>query len=165
MRRAMSVVLVLVPLLAACGRGEVVQPVTPTFFVPPHAATGTAESVRATEVAAAAPEATATPEIVGDPARGEAIFTTFHPEANFACSTCHRVDSEEQLIGPGLKSVSQRAATRVDAESAVEYLHQSIVNPSAFVVPGYPDNLMPKVFGDIFTEDQINDLIAYLYTL
>ncbi|MBZ0303370.1 MAG: cytochrome c [Anaerolineae bacterium] len=164
MRRLFYALLLPVILLSACGRGEVVQPYTPTPFVPSHSATATAQAQRAAEAAAATDEATAV-VVSGDPARGEALFHTFEAEANFACSTCHRTDSEEQLIGPGLKGIGQRAATRVPGETAIEYIHTSIVDPSAFVVPNYPDNLMPKVFGDIFTEDQINDLIAYLMTL
>ncbi len=93
------------------------------------------------------------------------LFTTFVAEANFACSTCHLVDSEAQLIGPGLLNVSVRAETRVPGQTADEYLHNSILHPSDFVVENYPDMLMPQVYGTVFTEDEINDLIAYLYTL
>jgi cytochrome c2 len=50
-------------------------------------------------------------------------------------------------------------------EETVAYLHTAIVDPSAFVVPNYPDDLMPKVYGEIFTEQEINDLVAYLLTL
>jgi hypothetical protein len=47
----------------------------------------------------------------------------------------------------------------------VEFLRTSITNPSATVMTGFPDNLMPKVYGTIFTEAEINNLIAYLMTL
>ncbi|MCA9018453.1 MAG: hypothetical protein KDA77_24240, partial [Planctomycetaceae bacterium] len=47
----------------------------------------------------------------------------------------------------------------------VEYIRTSIVDPNAYVAPGFPDNLMPKNFSDIFTDEDINDLIAYLLTL
>jgi cytochrome c2 len=50
-------------------------------------------------------------------------------------------------------------------EQQVEYFRTSILDPSAFVVPGFPDNLMPKTYGDVFTEDEISDLVAYLLTL
>jgi len=39
------------------------------------------------------------------------------------------------------------------------------VNPSAYVVPDYPDGLMPQIWGQVFTEQEINDLVAYLMTL
>jgi mono/diheme cytochrome c family protein len=99
-----------------------------------------------------------------DATRGEQLFNTFQPAAGIACATCHRVDSEERLVGPGLLNVGNRAQSRVSGLSAVAYLRQSIVNPGAYVVAGYAD-LMPKNWGQIFSEAQIDDLIAYLFTL
>ncbi|RMG87945.1 MAG: hypothetical protein D6712_04620 [Chloroflexi bacterium] len=101
----------------------------------------------------------------GDPARGEELFNEFIADVSFACATCHNANSEDRLVGPGLLNVGEHAATRVDGLSAEEYLHQSIVDPSAFVVEGFPDNVMPKVYGDIFSEQDIQDIISYLLTL
>jgi mono/diheme cytochrome c family protein len=124
----------------------------------PEPATNTPEPTEApTEQPAAAP--------AGNPANGQVLFNTFEAAANFACSTCHRVDSEEQLIGPGLLNVSVRAETRVPGQTAEEYIRNSILHPSDFVVENYPDMLMPQVYSTVFTEDEINDLIAYLFTL
>jgi cytochrome c2 len=103
--------------------------------------------------------------ISGDAANGETLFHEFQAQVSFACATCHNVASEDRLIGPGLLNISTHAETRVEGESAYEYLHQSIVEPSAYVVPDYPDGLMPQIYGEIFTEEQIQDIIAYLYTL
>lgn len=150
---------------------------------------------------------------IGDPEAGKELFNTFRAEVSFACATCHRVDSTEVLVGPGLLGVgspthdhsahsdttmemnmpmpeattavdhghsmeatpeadhdhSADAAPEAEAERTLDqivtYLHTSIVDPSAYVVPGSPDNLMPKVYGEILTEDDINNLIAYLLTL
>jgi mono/diheme cytochrome c family protein len=161
--------IILLLLLAACGRGEVVQPVSPTVFVPPRAATATAEAREAAEATTQVPSQAVTEAdtvtISGDAALGQALFDEFQAEASFACATCHLADSEAQLIGPGLQGVSQRAATRVEGQSAPEYIQNSIRTPDAFVVPGFPDNLMPRVYGDIFTDEQIDNLIAYLMTL
>ena len=99
-----------------------------------------------------------------DPANGKQLFNTFQPAAGIACATCHRVDSEERLVGPGLLDVGKRAQTRIRGLTAVEYLQQSIVSPSAYVVEGYAD-LMPKNWGQVFSDKQIDDLIAYLLTL
>jgi cytochrome c2 len=166
MYRTFVAILIIAPLLAACGRGEVVQPTTPTVFVPARSATATAQAQREAELAAAEPQQdTTAADVAGDAARGRELFITFQPEANFACNTCHLADSEAQLIGPGLLNIGERAARRVEGQDAPEYLHNAIVNPGAYVVEGYPDNLMPGVYGDIFSEEQINDLIAYLMTL
>jgi mono/diheme cytochrome c family protein len=101
----------------------------------------------------------------GDPANGKVIFNTMFAQTNFACATCHYADKEDRLIGPGLKGISQRAAQRVPGETNAQYIHQSIVNPSAYVVPDYPDGLMPQIWGQVLTEQQIADLVAYLMTL
>lgn len=101
----------------------------------------------------------------GDAANGEVLFNTFQAEAGFACATCHRPDSEARLIGPGLLNVGTRAETRIEDLSAVEYIRTSIVNPGAYVVESFPDALMPQNWAEIYVEDEINDLIAYLLTL
>jgi cytochrome c2 len=100
-----------------------------------------------------------------DPEHGKQLFNTFFDQAGYMCATCHRVDSEEKLIGPGQLNVGVRAATRVPGQVAERYIYNSITNPQAFVVPGYPQNLMPQVYSKIFSEQDIYDLIAYLMTL
>jgi cytochrome c1 len=51
----------------------------------------------------------------------------------------------------------------VQGLSADEYLRQSIREPGAFTVPGFSPGLMPPFTG--LTDQQVNDLIAYLKTL
>ena len=77
----------------------------------------------------------------------------------------HRADSEDRLVGPGLLNVAARAAVRVDGLSAVAYIRTSIVNPNIYIVEGFPDGLMPQNWAEIYSEEQINDLIAYLLTV
>ena len=103
--------------------------------------------------------------ISGDAANGQVLFTTFQPAVGFACATCHYADREDRLIGPGLLNVSVRAETRVPGQNAAEYLHTSIAEPGAFVVADYPDELMPRNWAEIYSEQQIGDLVAYLSTL
>ena len=136
-------------------------PVPATATTEPTSEPPTATNVLATETPAPA----AASSVTGDAKHGEELFNTFEDKVSFACATCHQFDSEERLIGPGLLNVSVRAATRVEGETAEEYIHNSIVNPSAFVVPDYPDGLMPQVYSTIFSEQDIQDIIAYLFTL
>lgn len=138
--------------------------------VPPTATTAPTEaptSVPPTEtpVPAAGADTGTTSTVSGDAAHGEELFNKFEDQVSFACATCHHFDSEERLIGPGLLNVSVRGETRVPGETAAEYIHNSIVNPSAFVVPDYPDQLMPQIYADVFSEQDIQDIIAYLFTL
>lgn len=164
--------------VAACGRAEVVVPVTPTVFVPAGAATSTAQAQREAEAATQAAEQaaaqTAEPAApgqtaaVGDPEQGRILFNELKPEAGFACATCHRTDSEERLIGPGLLGVAAWAAANIAGQTPEGYLHQSIVDPNAYIVEGnppYPQSLMPQIYAELFTPEQINDLVAYLLTL
>jgi cytochrome c2 len=104
-------------------------------------------------------------EVTGDAEAGQVLFTTFVAEASFACNTCHLPDSESMLIGPGLQNVGERAATRVEGLSAPEYIRQSIVEPSAYVVEGFVDNLMPKVYAQVFSDEDLDNLVAYLLSL
>ncbi len=100
----------------------------------------------------------------GDAENGAVLFSTFQPAAGIACATCHRIDSDDRLVGPGLLHVGERAATRREGYTAAEYIRESILTPGAYVVPDYPD-IMPKNFSKVFTPDQIDDLVAFLLTL
>jgi cytochrome c2 len=114
----------------------------------------------------AAPSVAGMPEgVTGDPVNGEILFKKMIPQVNFACSTCHHVDRADRLIGPGLVNIVADAAEYAPDQTAYEYLHAAIVDPSAFVVPDYPDNLMPKTYAEVFTEQEVNDLVAYMLTL
>lgn len=103
--------------------------------------------------------------IVGNPENGKILFETFYAEVSFACATCHRVDSEERLIGPGLLNVANRVEGYGTGETPAEYVHHSIIAPNDFVVPDYPAALMPQTYAELFTEDEINDLVAYVLSL
>jgi len=87
----------------------------------------------------------------GDPAAGEALFVE-------ACAGCH---GAEPGAGPELPGMGERAATRVEGMTAAEYLHESIVDPGAYLVEGYQD-IMPPTYGDQYSEAELADLVAYL---
>lgn len=140
-------------------------PVPPTATVEPTTEPPTATTVPPTEVPTEEVAPAGDTAVTGDAANGQVLFNEFQAEASFACATCHNTASEERLIGPGLQNISTRAETRVEGQSAYDYIHTSIVEPSAFVVPDYPDGLMPQIYEEIFTEQEIQDIIAYLYTL
>ncbi|MBK9745868.1 MAG: c-type cytochrome [Chloroflexi bacterium] len=138
-------------------------PVPPTETpVPPPATTAPTEAPAA---AAADPLANA------DPANGQAVFNATHDTAQgpWACSTCHSVTADElRLVGPGLYNVSVRAETYGTGQTAYDYIHTSIIHPNDFIAPGdppYPPGLMPQNFEEVLTEQEINDVIAYLFTL
>jgi mono/diheme cytochrome c family protein len=115
--------------------------------------TSTEPAPEATEVSAeATEEAGSETTLTGDPANGETLF-------NEACAACH---GAEDGVGPARTGMAERAATRVDGMSAADYLHESIVEPGAYVVEGFNDGIMPKTYAEQYDEQQIADLVAYL---
>ena len=82
------------------------------------------------------------------------------------CLTCHTIGKTGALRFPDLAGVGARAATRVAGESDVDYLAQSMYEPLAFVVPGFPPAMPPINKPPIgLTDDEILCVIAYLQTL
>lgn len=89
-------------------------------------------------------------------ASGEGLYT------RLSCGTCHKpggrgpdlagiYDHEVQLEGGGV-AVADR-----------EYLRESIINPMAKIVKGYP-RMMPT-YRTQLTEDQVNELIEYIKSM
>ncbi len=154
-------------------------PVTTTEAVAPSAAVTTAASITetaaVTEAAAAEPTATE-PEASAAEA---ATLTAPTPEevapifTKAGCIGCHvipNIPGAMGAVGPNLSEIGAVAATRVEGLSAVEYLHQSILEPNAFIAPECPSGpclpgLMLQNLGDILTPEEIDMVVAYLATL
>lgn len=106
-------------------------------------------------------------QAAGDPgqgsvARGRELFNKTQP---VSCATCHRTNSDERLVGPGLKNVGARVATYKLSQSVDDYLRKAILHPDDFIVPGYQPSIMPKLYAQMLSQQDINDLVAYLRTL
>jgi len=69
---------------------------------------------------------------------GEEIFKT-----KGTCEICHRI-GQAGTRAPDLAGVGSRAATRKPGMTAKAYLIESLIQPGAFIVPGYPP-IMPAV--------------------
>ncbi len=132
--------------------------------------------------------ATATPRVIatashaeaaapaGDPAKGQALFNngTGDPAVPI-CNTCHLVDSPDVKVGPSLQEVAGHGAEHAheQGEDIATYLRTSIVNPNAYLVPNQGASvfsvngvsLMYQEYAKHLSEQQINDLVAYLMTL
>jgi hypothetical protein len=100
-----------------------------------------------------------------DPAEGQELFNRVEPSNGYSCASCHLVNSENTLIGPGLLNISVHGAGHVEGLSAAEYIYESIVDPGAYVVPNFPDNLMPRNWHEVYNDEQIYAIVAYLLTL
>ena len=87
-------------------------------------------------------------------------------EGKGLCLTCHTIGKTGALRFPDLEGVGARAKTRVPGLSDVEYLAQSMYEPTAFVVPGFPPAMPPINQPPIgLTDQEILCVIAYLQTL
>jgi cytochrome c553 len=103
--------------------------------------------------------------IAGDTTRGSQLFTQGQDNAP-PCSTCHQVVRGQVgfSIGPNLSGIAERASKQVAGLTGEEYLRHSIIEPGHYVVSGYRDIMYPD-YDAHFTEQDIQDLIAYLLTL
>jgi len=82
------------------------------------------------------------------------------------CLTCHTIGKTGALRFPDLAGVDVRAKTRVPGLSDVEYFAESMYEPTAFVVPGFPPAMPPINKPPIgLTDQEILSVIAYLQTL
>ena len=129
-------ILALAVMLTACGNGEETAEVDPAIAA------------------------------IGDPARGEELFQQNVIGGNMAgCITCHSLEPGVTIVGPPQHDIGFRAPQRVSGMSGEEYLRESIVEPDAYVVDGFQPGTMTQGFGEALTEQEINDLIAYMLTL
>lgn len=114
----------------------------------------------------------------GDPEAGMAVFNAQWAlpdnQPQWACSSCHSVDpSQTMLIGPGLWNVVQRDyIDETESQNAVEYIRNSILHPQDFIAPLPADSpmnawslLMPHGWEEALSEQELNDVVAYLVTL
>lgn len=90
------------------------------------------------------------------------------------CPACHTIPGIEGAtgkVGPLLME-GTNAPNRIKdpgyqgkAKSPKEYITESILNPSAYVVKDFPDNQMPKDFGVRLTGGALSKMVDYLAQL
>ena len=87
-------------------------------------------------------------------------------EGKGLCLTCHTIGKTGALRFPDLEGIGARAKSRVPGLSDVDYLAQSMYEPNAFVVPGFPPGMPPVNKPPIgLTDQEILCVIAALQTL
>ncbi len=104
----------------------------------------------------------------GDPERGQQLA-----EGQLGCTACHIVSA----VGPAWEAgddqpgVGSRSESRIqqedytgEAETAQQYLIESIVRPNAHVVEGFESGIMPGDYGQRLTAQDLADLVAHLNT-
>ena len=102
----------------------------------------------------------------GNADNGKNLFTAQ------GCAACHSLKPGEKIVGPSLAGIATRAGDTIKAAdykgkatTGELYIRESIVQTGAYVVPGYPDGVMPKDFGTAkLSAQDFADLIAFLLT-
>lgn len=106
-------------------------------------------------------------------ALGEKVFRSATP----ACAACHSIAPGVNMAGPSLAGVKARTEALLqsgpykgEAKDVAGYLRESIVKPSAHLVPGAMysadgTSFMPNTYAKDLTAEQISHLVAYLSSL
>src|SRR3990172_1937542 len=98
---------------------------------------------------------------VGSAEKGEALFR------GLGCLACHKVKGEGSVIGPDLNGVYGKVAELATGEKITvteDYIIESIVNPLAKVVKGFPPGLMPMAYTGL-PKENLNNLVAFIKSL
>jgi hypothetical protein len=87
-------------------------------------------------------------------------------EGKGLCLTCHTIGQSGALRFPDLEGIGAKAKSRVPGLSDVDYLAQSLYEPMAFVVPGFPPAMPPMNEPPIgLTDQELLCVIAALQNL
>jgi len=92
-----------------------------------------------------------------DAAAGEKLFDESLIGTQPGCKTCHSLEADVVMVGPSLAGVGGR----LDEAG----IRQSITEPDATVVEGFAVGTMPAALADELSDQQLNDIVAYLATL
>lgn len=106
--------------------------------------------------------------VPGDPAAGQQVFLE-----TGGCGACHVIEGVEGAngqVGPELThiaTVAEERASEAGVDSALAYVRQSILEPNAHIVEECPTGdcvpgTMPNNFNEQLSEEQIDDLVAFL---
>lgn len=92
---------------------------------------------------------------------------TSSPEYLFekaTCGGCHKVSGvvgAQGFIGPNLDGLGDRAANAVTGQTAQDYVREAILDPAAYIAPGY-DDTMPENLARFLSADELEILVAWL---
>jgi cytochrome c oxidase subunit 2 len=86
---------------------------------------------------------------------GKAIFT------DQGCGSCHTFEpaGSTGTVGPDLDKLAEFA--QAAGQPLEQFVHESIVDPDAYVEKGFPPNVMPKTYQSL-PEQQLDALVAFL---
>jgi mono/diheme cytochrome c family protein len=127
-----------------------------------EAATGTTTTATTTtSTATTSTSTTATTTAPSQPAGNAAAGKTLF--ASQGCSACHTFTpaGATGTVGPNLDHLAADAQ-KANRGPLDKYATESITDPSAYVVPGFPNGVMPSNFAQMMSPPQIADLVAFI---
>ena len=98
----------------------------------------------------------------------ETVDVIFQKATCVACHTIPGIPGAKGTIGPALEEGTNALLRMKDkdykgsAKTVPDYIMESIVSPSAYVVKPFPDNTMPKIFGQKLSAGAIKKIVDYL---
>jgi mono/diheme cytochrome c family protein len=101
----------------------------------------------------------------------EPVNEIFTKAVCIACHTIPGIEGATGKVGPELVEGTNAPNRLKDgnykgkATSVREYITESILNPSAYVVAPFPDGQMPKDFGKKLSAGAVNKIVDYLSQL
>jgi cytochrome c oxidase subunit II len=96
----------------------------------------------------------------GGAPNGKQVFTSS------GCGGCHTLSAAgtNGTTGPKLDDLATAAKkfAKKRHESVAKYVRESILNPTAFTVPGFPKGVMPSTYKSQLSKAQVEALVKYL---
>jgi cytochrome c oxidase subunit II len=89
-----------------------------------------------------------------------AAISTFTSNGCTACHTFTPIPAARGKVGPDLDKLKEEAAAA--NESLTDFIRESIVDPDAYIAPGYQKGVMPPSFGQSIPKSQLDALVQYL---
>jgi cytochrome c oxidase subunit II len=92
----------------------------------------------------------------GGAADGAQVF------ASAGCGGCHTFEpaGSSGQIGPALDDIASAAQSA--GKPPAEFVRESIVDPNAYLAPGYAAGVMPDSFGESLSSAEIDALVSYI---
>lgn len=96
-------------------------------------------------------------QLTGHPAAGKAVFVSS------GCGACHtfKAAGTKGKVGPDLDNLPAYAK-KANQGALADFIHASIVDPNAYVQPGFAAGVMPSSYGQSLKAQQLADLVAFL---
>jgi cytochrome c551/c552 len=94
----------------------------------------------------------------GNAAAGKAVF------ASNGCASCHtfKPAGATGTVGPNLDTAPTADAKADHNMALAAFVHESIVNPNAYIAKGYTKGIMPSTFGKSLSKSDLNNLVAFI---